>query len=102
MKAIQALLKEVKDLAEQRNIIIHSAWRFGKNAAFAELYATTIRPRTKQNKGAIPEVQGITAPYLRQLTQRSTDLQIKLHRLQCCITQKGFKVSAELSRPLEA
>jgi hypothetical protein len=100
LAAVQGLLKEVKDLTEERNIVIHSAWRFGKNAAFAELYATTIRPRTKQNKGAVPEVHGISAKYLRQLTARSTALQVKLQRLQYAILQEGFKVAAELAKPL--
>ncbi len=100
LKAVQALLKEIKELTEERNVVIHSAWRFGKNAAFAELYATTIRPRTKQNKGAVPEVHGISAQHLRQLTKRSTVLQVKLKRLQYAILQKGFKVATELAKPL--
>ena len=100
MKAVQGLLKEIKELTEDRNVVIHSAWRFGKNAAFAELYATTIRPRTKQNKGAIPEIHGISAQYLRQLTGRSTALQVKLQRLQYALLEEGFKVATELAKPL--
>jgi len=100
MKAVQALLKDVKELTEERNVVIHSAWRFGQNAAFAELYATTIRPRTKQTKGAVPEVHGISAQYLRRLTKRSSALQVKLHRLQYALLQKGFKVATELAKPL--
>ena len=100
IKAVQAMLKEVKELTEARNVVIHSAWRFGNNAAFAELYATSIRPRTKQNKGAVPEVQGISASYLRELIQRSTELQVKLQRLRYCISQRNFKVSTELGKPL--
>ena len=99
-KAVHALLKEVKELTEARNVVIHSAWSFGQNAAFAELYATAIRPRTKQNKGAVPEIHGISAQYLRQLTERSNALQIKLQRLQNCIIQDGLNVATELSRPV--
>jgi hypothetical protein len=98
LKAVRELLKEVKDLTEERNRVIHSAWRFGKNAAYDELYAASIRPRTKQNKGAVPEVNGISASVLRQLIKRSKALQVKLHRLQYCIVQSGFKVSVELER----
>jgi hypothetical protein len=100
VKAVQELLKGVKELTEERNVVIHSAWRFGKNAAFAELYAATIRPRTKQNKGAVPEVHGISASYLRELTNCSTTLQAKLQRLQRAILQKGLKVATELAKPI--
>jgi len=100
IEVVQALLKEIKELTEQRNTVIHSAWRFGGNAAFAGLYATSIRPRTKQNKGAVAEIQGVSAQYLRGLIARSTKIQVKLQRLQYCIIQNGFKVSTELARLL--
>lgn len=97
-KAVHALLKEVKELAEARNVVIHSAWSFGQNAAFAELYATAIRPRTKQTKGAVPEIHGMSAQYLCQLTEKSNSLQIRLQRLQDCIIRNDLKVATELSR----
>mgnify|MGYP001160699638 FL=1 len=97
-KAVHALLKEVKELTEARNVVIHSAWSFGQNAAFAELYATAIRPRTKQNRGAVPEIHGMSAQYLRQLTETSNALQIRLQRLQNCIIRDDLKVATELSR----
>ena len=99
-KAVQNLLKEVKDLTENRNVAIHSAWRFGSNSSVAEMHAATIRPRTKQNKGAVPIIQGMTAQYLRQLTEQSTVMQVKLQRLQRCICQRELKVATELSKPL--
>ena len=98
LKTVRELLKEAKDLTEDRNRVIHSAWRFGKNADYAELYATSIRPRTKQNTGAVPEIHGIPASHLRQLIEHSSVLQVKLQRLQYCIVQSGFKVSVELAR----
>lgn len=94
------MLKEVKELTEERNVVVHSAWRFGNNAAYAELYATTVRPRTKQNRGAVPELQGISAAYLRQLTRRSNEVQVKLQRLHQCILRSGLKVAAHLAEPL--
>ncbi|MBL8053609.1 MAG: hypothetical protein JNK03_09570 [Nitrospira sp.] len=99
-EAIHALLKEVNKLTEARNVVIHSAWSLGQNAAVAELYATAIRPRTKQNKGAVPEIHGMSAQYLRQLTETSNALQIRLQRLQNCIIQNDLKVATELSRAL--
>jgi hypothetical protein len=99
-KAVQALLKEVDSLTEARNLVVHGAWRFGNNAAYAEFYATTVRPRTKKTKGAVPELQGVSASYLRELTERSNALQVKLQRLLTCVVQKGSKVSDELARPL--
>lgn len=99
-KAVQALLKEVKEHTEARNVVIHSAWRFGNNAGFAELYATTIRPRAKQKSGAVAEIHGLSAQYLRQLIKQASALQVKLQRLQYAVLQKGFKVSEELAKPL--
>lgn len=97
-KAVHALLKEVKKLTEDRNVVIHSAWSFGRNAAVAELYATAIRPRTKQKRGAVPEIHGMSAPYLRELTETSNALQVRLQRLQNCIIRNDLKVAIELSR----
>lgn len=99
-KLVHGLLNEVMVLTEQRNLVIHSAWRFGNNAAFAELYATAIRPRTKLKKGAVPEIHGLSAQYLRELTRKATELQVKLQRLNYCVLQSGFKVSTELAKPL--
>ena len=98
-KAVQTLLKEVKALTEERNVVIHSAWRFGNSAAYSELYATTVRPRTKQNKGAIPEIHGISAQYLRQLTGRSNTLETELGSLRDALLQKDLKVAAVLNNP---
>jgi hypothetical protein len=99
-KAVRELLKEVKELTEARNTVIHSAWQFGRNAAFAEMYATSVRPRTKQTKGAVPELHGVSANYLRQLTDRCKQLQIQLRRVQYSVAQSGFKVATELAKPL--
>lgn len=99
-KAVRALLKEVKELTEARNTVIHSAWQFGRNAAFAEMYATSVRPRTKQTKGAVPKLHGLSANYLRQLSNTCKRLQVQLRRVQYSVAQVGFKVSTELARPL--
>jgi len=101
-RVVQSLLKEVKELTEERNIVIHSAWQFGRNSAFAELYATTVRPRTKQNKGAVPELHGLSAKYIRELTGRCKAAQVKLQRLEPCLLPNGPKVSAELTSAREA
>src|SRR3970282_2971063 len=60
-KAVHVVITEIRDLTEQRNRVVHSAWRFGNNAAFAELYATAVRPRAKLKQGAVPEIHGISA-----------------------------------------
>lgn len=99
-KAVHGLIMDVKNLTEQRNRVIHSAWRFGSNAAFAELYATAIRHRAKLKRGAVPEIQGLSAQYLRELVAKATALQVKLGRLNYCILQRGFKVAVELAKPL--
>lgn len=100
LKAVHGLLAEVMELTKQRNVVIHSSWRFGNNAAFAELYATAIRPRTKQKRGSVSEVHGISAQYLRQLIAQATALQVKLQRLQYCILQQDIKAATELAKSL--
>lgn len=99
-KAVQGVITEIKDLTEQRNRVVHSAWRFGNNAAFAELYATAIRPRAKLKQGAVPEIHGISARYLRELIGKATAAQVKLQRLNYCVSQRRFKVATELAKPL--
>lgn len=96
-EAIRSLLKEVKTLTEKRNVVIHSAWWFGTTAASTELYATAIRPRTKQNTGARPEIQGVSAPYLRHLTEQSANIGKKLFRLRICIERQDLKFSTVIS-----
>lgn len=98
--AVHSVVTEIKDLTEHRNRVVHSAWRFGNNAAFAELYATAIRPRTKLKQGAAPEIHGISARYLRELIAKATGVQLKLQRLNYCVLQQGFKVATELAKPL--
>jgi hypothetical protein len=99
-KAIQCLLKDVKQLTEERNTVIHTGWRFGGSAAFAELYANAIRPRAKQKQGAVPEIHGISAQYLRSLTVRANAYELKLQRLFEATLETASKIAAELAGPL--
>lgn len=95
-KAVHDLLRDVKQLTEERNTVIHTAWRFGNSATIGELYASAIRPRTKQKQGAVDEVWGMSASYLRRLICRSVELQAKLQRLHYCILERDCKVAVEL------
>jgi hypothetical protein len=99
-KAVQNLLTAVMELTSERNRVIHSAWQFGNNAAFAEFFATAIRPRAKLKTGAVPEIHGISAAYLRELIEKAAAVQIKLQRLTHCILQRSRKVAAELAKPI--
>jgi hypothetical protein len=99
-KAVKLLLKDVMALTEKRNIVIHSAWRFGTESDEAELNATAIRPRTKQVEGAVHETKIMSAQYLREQINESIRLQVIVQRLQNCIVQKGLKLSVELGKPL--
>ncbi len=99
-KCVKDLLKDFKKITEKRNILLHSAWNLGNYTADPELYAATIRHRTKQNTGADTEVHYFSAEDVRDLSSQLTHIQVLLHRLQCCITQKGFKVSSEFSKSL--
>jgi hypothetical protein len=98
--AVKALLKDVKELTEQRNVAIHSAWQFGGSSSEIELYAVAIRQRTKQNSGAVPEIHGISASYLDELGGKLKTAQLRLQRLVICISQPEFKVAIKLNEPL--
>ena len=87
------MLKEIKELTEKRNTVVHSAWRFGGADSDAELVAVAIRPRTKQNTGAAAEVWGIQETYLDELVFRLKKAQVYLQRLAICLTQNNFKFS---------
>ena len=97
---VKDLLKSIKEQTEQRNVVIHSAWRFGNTASELELFAVAIRQRTKQNTGAVPEVHGVTAAYLDQLINKMKGTQVLLQRLQTCLNQPQFKIATELDKPL--
>ncbi len=99
-KAVRDLLKDIKEISEERNILLHCSWNLGTEAADKELYAATVRFRAKQNKGAEAEVRGVSAAYVRYLSNQLKKIQILLQRLQVCVTQKGFKVSTELSKSI--
>ena len=96
---MRRLLKEVKDLTESRNVVLHTAWHLGKGAREFELMAVAIRPTTAQNKGAVPEHRGLTPSDLRELSQSARKLQVMLARLQTCILQQGFSPATELANP---
>lgn len=95
-KAVRGLLKEVKELTEQRNDVLHTAWHLGEGAREFELMAVAIRPTAGQTKGAVHEHHGLTASYLRELSERAMKLQVLLARLQTCILQKDFSPAKEL------
>lgn len=99
-QALKNALKEIKELTEKRNVVVHSAWRFGDCASESELFAIAIRPRTKQSSGAVPEVWGFSASYLEDLIDRMKASQVLLQRLSTCLTQSGFKVATEFGRSM--
>jgi hypothetical protein len=96
--AIKKMLKNVKEITEKRNVVVHSAWSFGNSESESELLAVAIRQRTKQNEGAVPEVWGVSASYLETQINLMKESQVLLQRLHYCINQKEFKVSSELSK----
>lgn len=97
---VKYLLKEVKELTEKRNVVLHSPWQFGSEAAEAELHVGTVRYKTKQNQGSAPEIHEFSSQYLRDLTTRLKVVQVKMQRLQYCITQSGFSVAVEFGKPM--
>jgi hypothetical protein len=99
-EAVRKLLKSILTLTEKRNILLHSNWQLGSKAAEGEFYASALRFRKKQNKGAVPELYGHSSEYVHSLSEEARRIQIYLSRLQYCICQKGFKVSKEFSKIL--
>ena len=99
-ESVKNLLKRIKDISQERNILLHCSWNLGDKAADAELYAATVRYRTKQNSGADAEIHGYSASYVQKKRHELKKIQILLARLQCCITQKNFKVSVELGKSM--
>ena len=98
-KAVRLVLKDIKELTESRNEVLHTAWQFGQGTREFEMRAVAIRPTTAQNKGAVPEPHGLTPSYLRELSQFAKKQQVMLARLQPCILQKGFCPAKELGKP---
>ncbi len=99
-RSVKGLLKKIKKLTEERNILLHSSWNLGDKAADSELYAATIRYRTKQNSGSDAEIHGYSARYVKKLRHELKAAEVLLGRLQYCITQNNFKVSVEFAKPL--
>lgn len=101
-KCVKDLLKDFGEITEKRNILLHSSWDLGSGSADQELYAATIRFRAKQNSGSDAETHGYSASYIHDPANQLKRVQVLLQRLQYCVTQKGFKVSSEFARSLEA
>ena len=99
-KEVKKLLKDIKELTEKRNILLHSNWNLGTKASENELYAATVRYRAKQTKGASVEVQGFSASYIDKLSLEAKRIQVLLQRLQYCVCQTGFKVATEFAKPV--
>ena len=100
-KSVKSLLKRIKKISEQRNIILHNSWDLGSTASWGpELLAVTSRFRTKQNRGAIIQPTGINPSYLRELSLELSAIQVLMQRFLTCITQPKFKVAEELNKEI--
>lgn len=97
-KAVKNLLKDVKELTERRNEVLHSAWRLGSAAREFEMMAVATRPTTAQNKGAVPQSHGLTTGFLVELSERARRIQLLLDKLQGCILNEGRSPAFELSQ----
>lgn len=97
-KCVKEFLKDFKEITKKRNILLHSSWNLGNTSAEKELYAATLRFRAKQNGGSDAEVHGYSASYIRDLSDQLKRIQVLAQRLQICVTQSGFKVSAEFAK----
>lgn len=46
-QAVRDLLKDMKEISEKRNILLHCSWNLGAESSDSELYAATVRFRAK-------------------------------------------------------
>jgi hypothetical protein len=99
-KCVQQLLKDIKDITEKRNILLHSSWNLGNHAIDPEFYAVAIKYKPQQKSGSGIKVHEYSALELRNLSNELKRIQVLLQRLQYCITQVGFKVSSEFSKQI--
>jgi len=100
-KIVKTLLKRIKKVTEQRNILLHNSWDLGHSASWgSEILAVATRFRTKQNKGATIEPHGVNPSYLRELSFELSGIQVLMQRLLTCITQPKFKVAKELNKQI--
>jgi len=93
------LLKEIKEVTEERNVLLHSSWQFGVEGENRLLSAIAIKFKPNQNSDSTFKVHGYAASDIHNLSLKLQSIQVRLDRLQICITQTGFKVSTELAKP---
>lgn len=98
-KVLREFWKELKELTEQRNVVVHSAWQFLENPS-PEAVALAVRQRTKQNSGAVAEVRGLSVGHINELIERAKRAQVLLARLTTSITQPQFRLSKLFADPL--
>ena len=97
-KMLRALWKEIKELTEQRNGVVHSAWQFLENPG-PEVSALAVRPHTKQNSGAIAEIRALSVSHINDLIERAKRIQVLLARLTTSVTQPQLKLSTIFAEP---
>lgn len=98
---IKELLKRIKKVAEQRNILLHNSWNLGESESLGEeIMAVATRFRTKQNAGSSIEPHGVNPSYLRELSMELTAIQVLLQRFFVCISHPKHKVSIELNKEI--
>jgi hypothetical protein len=92
-KVVKSILKEIHELSELRNVLVHSDWGFGNEASASELIAATTRFKAKQNKGLVTEVCGYSASYVQEVTSNAEGILDKTLNLYACMSQRGLKVA---------
>ena len=99
-EAVGVLLGDIKGLTKHRNTHLHGNWDLGTEAADEKFWTQSLRFKKSAEQGALVEVLRTSTAQVKRLIQDAKSVQVRLQRLQVCISQAGFKVATELNKPL--
>lgn len=97
--SVTKLLKEIKTITEERNVLLHSCWQFGIEGEERLLSAITLKFKPCQNSDSTFKAYNCAASDIHILSVRLEGIQTQLQRLQACVTNNKAKVSTELAKP---
>jgi len=97
---VAGLVTSIKDLTDERNLLVHSDWHLGVEAAENELTAASFRFKATPSREAFVEEHWRSSSDVEDWTRKAKECQVLVQRLQYCVNQSGFKVATELRKSL--
>lgn len=98
--AVKDLVACIDKLITERNLLVHSDWHLGVEADENELKAVSFKFKATPSRGAFIQEHWRSPSEVQEWTRNARECQVRLQRLQYCVNQTGFKVAAELRKPL--